>query len=264
MCRPEVDRQIELLSLEVDRDDRRGASQGRALHDVQADAPAAEDDHGAAGLDPGGVEDGADTRDDAAGEQRRRCHRDVVVDRHDLGGVHDDLLGEGGRPHAMADRLAFAVDQRRAIVEREDRPARNLGPTLTAVALAARTNQRHDDTLARLEPDAGADLLDRSGSLVAPDRRQIASPFAVGVREVAVADRHGVEPDSDLSRARIGELQSLDRERCVELATHGGVHRGGHQRPGFQIMSTRPDDESEVGDADAGASASTSPTRWCR
>ena len=74
--------------------------------------------------------------------------------------------------------------------------AGDLGAALASRALAARADQRDHDSVADLEADALADLDDLAGGLVPPDRREMSTPFAVGIRDAAVADRDGVDPDA--------------------------------------------------------------------
>ena len=73
-----------------------------------------------------------------------------------------------------------------------------------------------------------ADALDDAGALVPEDGRRVAG--GVGARgrvEIGVADAAGDEPDEDLARLRLGQLDLLHLERRAELLQHRGadLHR---------------------------------------
>ena len=73
--------------------------------------------------------------------------------------------------------------------------------------------------------DSVAGLRHRSGRLVAVHRRQRPAPRAVGVVDVAVADRAGGHLYPHLGRPDGVEAQILDHQRFAEGATHGCSHR---------------------------------------
>ena len=72
---------------------------------------------------------------------------------------------------------------------------------------------------------ARADLDDDPRRLVPEHRRQRASPGALEVVEVALADRAGGEPDPHLTAIGSCEPNILDHERFAERAADGGSHR---------------------------------------
>src|SRR5205823_1579581 len=72
--------------------------QRRALDAVEAHAAAADHGHGAARLDPGRAEHGADARRHAAPDEGGTVERHLVIDLHHAVLVHQQLLGEGAEP----------------------------------------------------------------------------------------------------------------------------------------------------------------------
>ena len=203
----------------------RAPPEGRALDAVEADAAGADGRDVAAGAHGGGVEDGADARDHAAGQERRALERHLRRNQRHLRGVDHDLLGEGPGPEALADRRAVARAQRRAQIERQPGLAQLALAARAEGAVAAGAQQGDDDVVARPDPrDPGAHLLDDPGRLMAGHRRQLAAPGAREEEQVAVADRAGLDPDPDLARPRFRELDLLDRERASERATDRRFH----------------------------------------
>src|SRR5262249_42208016 len=89
---------LELLVDDVDGDDAGGAGDTRSLDDVDADAAAAEDGDGLAGLDARGVDGGADAGHDAAADETGAIERDVVIDLDGGRGVDDGAGGERAQP----------------------------------------------------------------------------------------------------------------------------------------------------------------------
>ena len=67
-----------------------------------------------------------------------------------------------------------------------------------------------------------SDRLDDARRLVAIDRRQIAAPGAVDVKNVAVANRAGRGPYQHLARPRFGKVDRLDGQGRAEGAADGG------------------------------------------
>ncbi len=215
-----------LTSDDVDRDDRGRTGVDGALHGVQPHAAGSDHDHRCPWLDAGGVDDGAEARDHAAGEQCGAVERKLRRDADHLGGVDDDLLGEGPRAEPLGDRASAGIGQRPRLVERERRVAEGRLAVGARRARATGADQRHDDVVAHEDSlHAGADLDDDPRRLVPEHRRQRASPRALEVVEVALADRAGGEPDPHLTAIGSCEPNVLDHERFAERAADGGSHR---------------------------------------
>lgn len=90
-----------LLAVDVDDDDSAGAALDGSLDDRQAYASRAEDGNRRASLDAGGDHRCAVSRRDAAPQEARLLHGNVVRDGDD-GNVRDDgVLAEGGDAHEM-------------------------------------------------------------------------------------------------------------------------------------------------------------------
>ena len=91
--------------VEVDADDRVGAGQPRALHDVEADAAQAEDDDVGAGLDLGREDDRADAGGDAAADVADLVEGRVLADLGDRDLRQHRVLRKGRAAHVVVDRL---------------------------------------------------------------------------------------------------------------------------------------------------------------
>jgi hypothetical protein len=98
----------EPLLREIDGDDPLGAREPGADDRAEPDEPAPEDDARRSRLDASRVERGADPRREPAGEGRASLERRLAAHlrERDLG--HHRVLGEGRRPHEVAQRLATA------------------------------------------------------------------------------------------------------------------------------------------------------------
>ena len=94
-------------------------------------------------------------------------------------------------------------------------------------AVAAGADQGDDDVIALGQRfDAGADLFDHAGGLVAAEHRHGAAPGALDVVDVAVADGAGGEPDPDLAGPGRVELEVFDHQRLAVFLADGGFHGG--------------------------------------
>jgi hypothetical protein len=101
-----------LARVDVDDDDLAGLLLHGALDDRQPDAASAEDRHGRALVDLGGLDRGAVTRCDAAAEQAGPVHGRILGDGHDGDVGHDSVLGEGRGAHEVEEVLALALESR--------------------------------------------------------------------------------------------------------------------------------------------------------
>ncbi len=238
MRRAKVPRRLQLAVGDVDGDDRGGAGDARALDAVEPDAAAADHNDARPGGNGGRVDDGAQSRQHAAGDQRRAVELHVLRDDRDLALVDHDMLGEGARAHAMHERLALGAVQRRLDVEREHFLAEDGRPAGAGRAAAAGADQRRDDGIADLHAlDAQPDRLDHARRLMAVDRRQVAAPGAVEIENVAVTDCAGGQLDPDFARTGIGEFHLFDAEGRAEGAADGGSGFHGFLSPIDPIAS---------------------------
>src|SRR5581483_12509749 len=112
-----VPRLGEALVGEVDRDDPFGAREPAADHAAEADEPAAEDGARGAWLDARGVERGADTGREPAGERRAPRERRLEADLRQRDFGDDGVLGEGRRAHEVPELLTVSVQARRPVRE---------------------------------------------------------------------------------------------------------------------------------------------------
>jgi hypothetical protein len=106
--------------------------------------------------------------------------------------------------------------------------------------MAAGGHENHDDAVALLEVgDAGADLLDLAGGLMAQHHRHRAWPVAVDHREVGMAEARGADADQHLAHAGRSELDLLDPKRLrlrIGRGDGAGVQHGG---AGLQGVSSQ-------------------------
>ena len=229
--RPVVARHPEPLLGEVDRDDPARVREPAPDDRAEADEPAAEHDAGRAGLDLGRVERRSDSGREPARERRTALERRLGRDLRQRDLREHRVLGERGRAHEVAQRLAAPGEARRAVREVAepllvaDRDAA-VGARIAAVlALAALRRKESDDVVARPQRrDVLADGLDDARALVTEDARHVAARIgARGRVQVRVADAAGDEADERLSRLRLGEVHVLDDERLPELLEHCGA-----------------------------------------
>jgi len=81
----------------------------------------------------------------------------------------------------------------------------------------ARPDQRHDHSIAGIERfDVGTDLDHPTSCLVAVNGGQRPTPGTVEEGDVAVADRHRIDLDSDLVWERSAQIHVLDHEWLTE------------------------------------------------
>ena len=96
---------------------RSGSCEPAADHRAEAHEPAAEDDARRARLHVGGVERRADPGRKTAGERRAALERRLRRHLRERDLRHHRVLGEGGRAHEVAHRLAVAREPGRAVRE---------------------------------------------------------------------------------------------------------------------------------------------------
>ena len=224
--------ELEALLAHVDADDPLGALQPAAGHGAEPDHARAEDDAERPRLDLGGVDRGAETGRQAAGEQAGATEVGLGIDLRQRDLRHHRVLREGARAHEVADRLAVAreaggaVGQVAEVLLLADREAEVRAVRAAVLALAALGREQRDDVVADGEvADVVADRLDHPGALVAEHRRRVAG--RVGARRgvhVGVADAARLQADEHLAGLRLGEIDLLDHERRAELLQDGGSH----------------------------------------
>ena len=165
--------------VDVDADDLVGADHLGALDDVESDAAEPEHDDIGARRDLGGVDHGADAGRDAAADVAALVERRVLADlRHRDFRQHGEVR-ERRAAHIVEDRLALVAEARGAVGHQAlalggaDRGAEIGLLAEAAFALAAFRRVERDHVVARLDRrDAGADLANDAGALMAEDRRK--------------------------------------------------------------------------------------------
>src|SRR5207302_3333678 len=108
-------RELEVPGAAVDGDDRRGAREPRAGHDLQPHTAAADHAYRIAAPDTRDVPYRAEPGDDSATEQGRLPERQLNRDLHRPGGGDDRVLGEARGHQPVLQRLAVRVQPARAV-----------------------------------------------------------------------------------------------------------------------------------------------------
>ena len=209
--------------VEVDADDHVGAGDARALNDIEPDPAQTEHDDVRSGLDFGGVDHGTDAGRHAAADVADLLERCVLrIFATAISGKHGEV-GKGRASHVVVQRLAAeresagAVGHHALALRRAYRRAKIGLARQAGLALAALGDVERDHVIAAPDGgDAGAEVDDDAGALMAEDRGKQALGIGAGAGElVGVADAGGFELDQHLARARPVEANRLDRQRCA-------------------------------------------------
>ena len=146
------------------------------------------------------------------------------------------MLCPGSGRGAAVDDGSVELHPRRPVHERAvaDRPVERhagRGPSSRAVgAVAARGRPREDDLVADADRvDGVADELDDTGTLVTEHHRRRALPLALHLVEVGPADAGSGDPDDDIVRAGLCQVELDDLERLADRPEEPG--------PGFHPPS---------------------------
>jgi hypothetical protein len=205
----------------VDDDRRRSrADGGEQRH--QADAARAEDRDGLSRLHVRGVEDGAQSGERGAAEDRGELERDVVGDRDERLFGADRALAETGDAEVMVDGAAGQTEARLAaqhlagLVRSLPRYAESGASGGAHRAGAAGRYEREDDVLARDDRrDAGPDRFDDAGGLVAERDRETLGDRPVDAREVRVAQARARDADDGFAAPGRVEFDLFDCDRTA-------------------------------------------------
>ena len=239
MGQAELARQRLARRVEVDADDLVGAGDARALHDVEADAAEAEDDHVRARLDLRRPEHRADAGRDAAADVADLVERRVGADLGERDLRQHGVLRERRAAHVVVDLAVPPIENRlvpsgitplpcvaRIAVQRLvlRRQARLAGAALGRV--------ERDDVVALLHAGHARRRRRRTtpAPFVAEDRRE--QPLGIGARArelVGVADAGRLDLDQHLAGLRALELDLLDDQRLARLVRHGRACLHGSQ-----------------------------------
>ena len=216
---PELLRPFELAVVEVDGDDRGGASQQRTGDGGIAHPTATEHGNRIAPTDAAGVDRRADAGHDATTQQARCCCGSRRVDLGALARGHQRLVGE--RADTERRRQHRAVDERHLLrgVERGEAVLRIALEAATTRA-AHRTPVEHHVVAGGDTRDALTDRLDDAGCLVAEEERELVVDAALAIVEIGVADAARLDLHHRLTRARVGDHDRLDRHRLALATGH--------------------------------------------
>src|SRR5215467_3839214 len=219
---------LALVGQRVDRHHVPRAGQRGALDGVDADAADAVDRDGVTRLGGRGVHRRAEARRYPAADEHDLVQRQVRI--HLDGGVlgDDRVLRERAEHAHAAEVLAAAVEPVGAVGQApvQDGDAQVAQVRLAGrapAAVAADRQERADDVITGAEPgDAGTDLFDDPGALVAADDREARHDIAVTEVLVGVAQSSRHVPDEDFSGLGGIEFQLGD----LEVLAHSAQHRG--------------------------------------
>src|SRR5690606_14080705 len=224
-------RQRELVGIGVHGDDAPRPRLARALHHGQADAAQAEDGHGIAGLDLGGVAHGPDAGGHAAAQQADLLGVGLRVDLCQRDFRDDGVFAEGRAAHVVINGFALVGKARGAVGHQ----ALALGGAhghaqvglarLAEQAFAAFGGIQGNDVVARRHTgDAFADLDDDARALVPQHGGEHAFGVIAAQGEgVGVADAGMGDPDQDLALAGRFDVDLDDLQGFAGLEGHGGA-----------------------------------------
>ena len=192
-------------------------------------------DHVGAGLDLGGVDDGADAGGHAAADVAHLVERRVVADLRQRDLRQHGEIRERRAAHVVMERLAAerkaagAIGHQALALRRADRRAEVGLARQARLALPALGRVERNHVIALLERrHAGADVDHDARALVAEDRRKEALRIRAGARVfVGVADAGRLDLDQHLARLGGSEIDRLDGEGCPCLVRN--------RRPDFHV-----------------------------
>ena len=222
--------ELQLMVVDVDRDDPAGVQQPGALDHVEPDAAAPEHGDRHAGCRGWVVDHRAHAGRDRAADQRRHLGGHAVGNRIARLLRRDHRLSEHAELGHLVDVVVTVVQPDRAV---ELPPARrhvgvaDVGiPRAAGPAVSAVGDEGHDAPVAGLyRRHAGADLHDRAGSLVSQHRRQRERRARAG-DDVVVAGAYprGARLDADFARLRRVLRQLSDLQVPVALVQYCCLH----------------------------------------
>ena len=204
-----------------------------AHDDVEAHAAAADDGHGAAGLDLGAVESRADTGGDRAADHGGLVHGHRTGHGHNAGLGDDGVLGEAGHLAHVVDVLVAGVEAGGAVQQVGAGGRVEVAEVAVAfeagAAASAGGHEGEDDLVAlRGEGHARAGLDDGAGALVSEHHWDGDGGVAVHEMAVAAADAGGTDLHQYLAGLRLIEVDLADIERLTNFPQYGSfyLHNG--------------------------------------
>jgi hypothetical protein len=126
--------QLELVVADIHGDDPPGASEPRALDDIQPNAATAVNHHTGTGRDPSGVVHSAVSGQDGAAQQSRLVQWHAVGEHDGAGLGHHRVLREGRHREEVMERPAADAEPARPVKQRS---GGHRGPRYGAVVRAA-------------------------------------------------------------------------------------------------------------------------------
>ena len=219
LVRTQLRRAGELRFVRVDTDDLPLLQGDRGDERCHAHAAQAHDHDRVAILRVARVDDGATAGQDRAAQDRGDRRRHVIAHRHDRAAMQHRMRREPGDAHVVVDIRVSLVEshvvahQRARVVDRSARDARQLSVRPAVVALAAARQEDCADLLAhRQVRDVVPHLLHHARGLVAQEHRHGSRPVAVDDGQVGVAQARGADPDEDLVRPGLVQLEVDDAQ----------------------------------------------------
>ena len=217
--------------VDVDTDDHVGAGKPQPLDDIEADAAQPEHHALGAGFHLGGVEDGANTRGDAAADVADLIEGSVLADLGDGDFRQHREIRKRRGAHVVVQLLAVEREARGSV--RHDALALRCPDGGAEIGLA-REARRALPAFGRVEWNdvvtllhgrhARPDIDDDAGALMAQDGWKQAFRVGAGKCEIVrVADARGLHLDQHLAGFRPLEVDLHDLERLALLQCNGGT-----------------------------------------
>ncbi len=192
----------------VDGDDAAGVGQARALDDIQAHAPGANDGDIIAWLDASGVQGSAHPGGDGAAQKGGLFQRHVTADGHGAARWHNGQCTEGAGVKHDIEWLATPEESRRCRVLdvfAQVAPAGSAAPANAAFCLPV-----DHDMIARADVcHPAANDLDDAGAFMPQDDGTGAG--ILHVTEIGVAHAAGDDAHQHLVRAGVTDLDGFQR-----------------------------------------------------
>ena len=235
--RAEALRHLAAFGDRIGDDDRGRSRDAGALHDRDADATRADDEHRRALGHARGVEHRADAGLHRAPDHARDVERRVGVDldRAGLGG--DDVLREPTEADAAQHGQTLTRQRRAAVDERArtDRDRVDAAAVLAAHAPVARVahgdRREHDLVAGHDRRDAGTDRVDDTRGLVPEHGRRDERERAVHEREVGVTDAAVRDPHPAPHRRGGLRCRRRRRSRAASPTLRARLHASANRSP---------------------------------
>ena len=221
--------EFQLGFADVHGDNPGGVGQGGAHNDIEADAAAADDGNGAAGLDVGAVQGGAHAGGYGAANHCGLVHGQGAAHGDDAGFGEDGVFGEAGHLAHMVDVLAGGVEAGGAVQHIGAGGGVAVAEVAAALqaggAASAGRHEGEDYLVARGgEGYVGAGADDGSGAFVSEDDGEGDGGVAVHKVAVAAADAGGADFDQHFAGFWFVQVNLADVQGLAGFPQNGSFY----------------------------------------